>query len=149
MEIILVKEVRGLGQAGDKKIIADGYAANYLLPQGLAVKAGSKQAQAFEIKLASQQRRQNKEAEQLAGDLPKISNLVLEFKAKASASNTLFSGIGKNAIAQALTKRLDFPVKEKMIELEHDLKSLGEFSVSLKVNNQTLPFKIKITKEDV
>ena len=149
MEIILVKEVKGLGKAGDKKIIADGYAANYLLPQGLAIKAGSKQAQAFQIKLASQKSRQNKEIEQLVGDLPKISNLILEFKAKASASGTLFSGIGAKEIVQALTERLNFPVKEKMIGLDHDLKSLGEFSVSLKANNQILPFKIKITKEDV
>jgi len=148
MEVILLKEIKGLGRAGDKKTVADGYAANYLLPQGLAIKANSQAARAFLLKLGHREKQQAKQLEQLTAVLPKVSGLLLEFRAKASASGTLFSGIGKKQIASVLEKRLNFPVKEKMVELSHDLKSLGEFSANLKAGKQTMPFKIKIIKEN-
>ena len=93
MKIILTRDVPNVGQVGDVKDVAAGYARNYLIPKGLAVKATSGALKKFEHHRAAGARREERlaaRAEALAG---RMSGLTLTFEAKAGEKGRLYGSI--------------------------------------------------------
>ena len=102
MEIILKQDVQNLGYADDIVKVKDGYARNYLIPQGLAIIAttSNKKMLAETLKQrAFKAEKIRKEAEELAG---KIEGLNLKIYTKASEKGTIFGSINTIAVANAL-----------------------------------------------
>ena len=127
MKVILLKKVPELGDAGEIKEVAIGYARNFLLPQGLAQEAT---AQAIAI-ISAQQTKKAKEAEQDLVATEKLAaqleGQVVEIAAKANEQGSLYAAVPPTKIAAAL-KAKGFVVEAEMIQAEH-LKELGEQEV--------------------
>ncbi|MER2599759.1 MAG: 50S ribosomal protein L9 [Caldilineales bacterium] len=139
MEILLKKDVKGIGHAGDIKKVAEGYARNFLIPQGLAVPANKGAAkQAEQIKSAAQRKhdREHATATQLAA---RISALSLTFHARAADTGRLFGSITASDIAEALEKKLGIEISKRQIELEHPLRDLGSYQVPVHLMSQITP----------
>ena len=135
MEIILKQDVEKLGYADDLVKVKDGYARNYLLPQGLAVQATipNKKMLAETIKQrAYKAEKIRKEAEFLAG---KIEGLTLKIAQKASEKGTIFGSVNTIAVAQALKEQHDLEVDRKKIILpaEH-IKELGNYTAQINIH---------------
>jgi len=135
MEIILKQDVEKLGYADDLVKVKDGYARNYLLPQGLAVQATipNKKMLAETIKQrAYKADKIRKEAEFLAG---KIEGLTLKIAQKASEKGTIFGSVNTIAVAQALKEQHDLEVDRKKIILpaEH-IKELGNYTAQINIH---------------
>jgi large subunit ribosomal protein L9 len=141
MEVILKQDVEKLGYADEIVKVKDGYARNYLLPQGLAIMATvpNKKMLAETIKQRSYKAEKiRKEAEFLAG---KIDGLTLRIAQKASEKGTIFGSVNTIAVAQALKDQHDIEIDRKKIILpaEH-IKELGNYTAQINIHKD-----IKVT----
>ncbi|MEZ4767772.1 MAG: 50S ribosomal protein L9 [Caldilineales bacterium] len=133
MEILLKKDVKGVGLAGDIKKVADGYARNYLIPQGLAIASSSGAAkQSKQIREAAE-RRQARERQAAMSTAEKLSAVVLNFKARAAETNKLFGSITASDIAHSIEMETGIEITKRQIELEHPIRELGTHQVPVRL----------------
>ncbi|MDR3238420.1 MAG: 50S ribosomal protein L9 [Spirochaetia bacterium] len=133
MKVILQKDVPNLGDAGDIKDVADGYARNYLLPKKLVIvssEAGSRviEHQKKIIKLKKEKRR--KSSEKAAAD---VAGRELHIKVQVGEEDKLFGSVTPIDIAKKL-KEEGFEVDKRKIALDAPIKELGEYSIALKLD---------------
>jgi large subunit ribosomal protein L9 len=134
MQVLLLKQVPGVGNPGETKKVNDGYARNYLFPQKLAVAATSgamKQADTIKSAAARRDAKTLSEAQDLAKQLGQIT---LTFRAKAGEGDRLFGSITSGDIADALARDKHIMVDKRKIELELPLKELGERKIPIKLH---------------
>lgn len=147
MKVILIKTVGGLGSAGDIKEVKDGYARNYLLPQGLARVATNEAIKEVEMARAYKEKikvRQAKKYEDLA---KKINNLKIIIKARADEKKKLFGSVNVAKIANELKNR-NIDIDPKFIKLEEPIKELGHYNIDLDFGNGlTSKFGLTIAPE--
>ncbi|PYV91921.1 MAG: 50S ribosomal protein L9 [Acidobacteria bacterium] len=147
MEVILKEDVPKLGSRGDVVKVAEGFGRNYLLPRRLAIQATSANKKVIEQMKAASVRRSAKEkvqAEELAKQFDGVS---VSFTRRAGEQDQLFGSVTSSDIAEALSKK-GFDMDRRKIQLHEPLKSLGEFTVPLKLHKDvTAHFKVLIEKE--
>jgi large subunit ribosomal protein L9 len=134
MEVLLLKNVPGVGQAGEVKKVNDGYARNYLIPRKLAMPAtpgAVKQAEAVRAAAARREAKTLADAQELARQL---SETTLVFRARAGEGERLFGSITSSDIAEALARDKHITVDKRKIELEAPIKELGEKRVAIKLH---------------
>ncbi|MBE3558322.1 MAG: 50S ribosomal protein L9 [Ktedonobacteraceae bacterium] len=136
MKIILLKDVEGLGKAGDLKEVSNGYARNYLLPRQLAAGATPALIANRDQRIAAEKRRQEKLAEQHRQLAERLSKVTLTFKARAGRQGRLYGSITSQDIATALRDAEDITVDRRIIELPEPIRSLGTFHVPVKMASQ-------------
>jgi large subunit ribosomal protein L9 len=142
MEVILKEDVAKLGARGEVVSVAEGYGRNFLLPKKLAVEATKANKAVIEQMKASAVRKVAKEkgdAELLAKQFEGVS---LQFTRKAGEHDALFGSVTSADIAHELEGK-GFTVDRRKIELDQPLKSLGEFSVALRLHKD-VPVQIKV-----
>lgn len=133
MQVLLLKDVHGLGHAGEVKKVTDGYARNFLLPRKLAVVATEeavKQAEMHRQALSRQQIKVLTEAQAFAQVLDGVS---LSFKARAGEGDKLYGSITNAHIAEALSEKVGREVDKRKIDLEDPLKELGTHAVTVRL----------------
>lgn len=133
MKVILIKDVKGSGKAGDTINAADGYARNYLLKNGLAIEANNKNLNELAGKKASAQHKLDVEK----ADNEKIA-AVLEgkevvIKAKAGQGGKLFGAVKTSDVADAVSEQYGQTIDKKKITLNSEIKSFGDFSAVIKM----------------
>jgi large subunit ribosomal protein L9 len=133
MLVLLLKDVAGIGRAGDIKDVSGGHAKNYLFPKKLAVPASEgAQKQAQSIQEATERRRDRKHAE-AKGVASRIDGQVLTFKMRAGEGDRLYGSVTNGEIAEELSKVAKTEIERRQVELEHPIKALGPHSVQVKI----------------
>jgi large subunit ribosomal protein L9 len=148
MKVILLKDVKGLGKAGDLVNSKDGYARNYLLPKNLAVEA-------TEINLKKLEERKSAEAARIAEEKrealalkDKIEKLTIQIKAKGGTGGKLFGSITSTDIANELKKQHKIDVDKRKIELKENIKTVGLTEVEVKLYTEiSAKLKVNVTIE--
>lgn len=147
MEVILKQDVQNLGYADDLVKVKNGYARNYLIPQGLAILASepNKKMLAETLKQrAFKAEKLRKEAEFLAG---KIEGLTLRIATKASDKGTIFGSVNTIAVASALKEQHDIEIDRKKIMLKDEhIKELGNYTAQINIHKD---FKVIVNLEVV
>lgn len=135
MHIILIQDVPHLGSLGDEVQVKDGYARNYLLPKGMAMSAGSKNA----AHIAHRRKRLDglrEQAIELAqAESEKVANLELVVRAKAGTSGRLFGSVTNRDLKAAL-EELGYTVDRRAITLHAPIKSLGIHGATVKLHSE-------------
>lgn len=148
MIVILTKDVKGTGKAGDVVKVSDGYARNRLLPQGLAKEATQGNVRNLEKQkaLAEEKRAEQKQAAQKqAQELEKITLIV---KTKGGENGKLFGSVTSMDIAKALQEQEGITVDKKKIEMPGPVKQAGNITVSVKLFPEVAAkIKVKVTTE--
>ncbi len=148
MQVLLIKDVPGIGKAGQTKNVADGHARNYLLPRGLAVLATQnvlKQAEALKLAAAKRDAETLQEAQLLANTLNAVK---LDFQVKAGTNDRLFGAITAADIASRLEKEHGINIDKRKIELDHPIKDLGQRGVPIKLHPEvTAHVQVMIERE--
>jgi len=130
MDLLLRQNIDSLGRVGDVVKVKPGYARNYLLPRGLAIPVTK--ANLAEIEVA----RKKALAEELArvGTLRelvvKLAETSVTIEGRANEEGHLFGSVNAAQIAASLRDK-GFPIEEKQVRLEHQLKEIGVFDVKL------------------
>ena len=134
MKVILQKDVKGTGKAGEIANVSDGYARNFLLPKGLAIPADANSINAALVKKGADKHRldmQRQRAKELADEM------TVKVYAKAGENGKLFGSIGVAEIADALKQQHGIEVDKKKIRLEEPIKSLGIVKVTAHMYENT------------
>ncbi len=138
MQIILMEKVVNLGQLGDVVRVKDGYARNFLIPQGKAKRATKENMAAFEARRAELEKAQ---AEQLAAAQArgeKLNGMTLALAQKAGVDGRLFGSVTTADIAEALQAQ-GFDVKKADVRMPNGpLKMIGEHPVSLALHTDVV-----------
>ncbi len=149
MEVLFLKNVPGVGSAGQVKKVADGYARNFLFPQKLAVAATSgavKQAEAIKDASVRREAKTLSEAQALADQ---INQVTLTFRAKAGEGDRLFGSITSGDIAEKLAGERHINVDKRKIELDNPIKELGTRQVAIKVHSDvTAHVSVVVEREE-
>ncbi len=136
MEIILLQEVSNLGSKDEIVTVKNGYARNYLIPNGMAVTAttSAKKVLAENIKQRAHKEAKIKaDAELLAG---KMQGLKLTIGAKTSSTGKIFGSVNTIQIAEALAQK-GFDVDRKVISLKEDqIKEVGSYTAEIKLHRE-------------
>lgn len=136
MKVILLSDVKKLGQKGDVVEVAEGYARNYLIPKGLAreATAGSlKELKAIKAKQAAQEKQQLEQARQIAS---KLEGQAIQIISKAGDKGRLFGSVTNKEVAEALEAQFDVEIDRRKIELKEAIKSLGDYPIKVKIHPQ-------------
>lgn len=146
MDVLLVKDVPGIGKAGQTKKVTDGYARNYLLARRLAVVASNsamKQAERLRQTSIKHDADTHDEARNLAEMLEKAR---LVFRVKAGETDRLFGAITAGDIAEALEREHQITIDKRKIELETPIKDLGEHRIPVRLHAEVTA-NISVTVE--
>ena len=144
IQVILTSDVDTLGVEGDAVAVADGYARNYLIPQGLAIPATAGNLRRIET---LKKKRETDLAAKLEGAktmAKKLAKAACTVSAPVGADGKLFGSVTASDIAEEL-KRAGFEVDRKKIVLEHPLRELGTFDVEIKLHPEVVaPIKVSV-----
>ena len=102
MKVILLQDVEGLGKAGDLKDVANGHARNYLFPRHLAAAATPALIANRDQRIASEQRKLEKQAEENRQQAERLGQITLTFKARVGREGRLYGSITSQDIAAGL-----------------------------------------------
>ncbi len=148
MKVILKEDVDNLGARGKVVNVKDGYARNYLLPRGLAMKhsAGAEKLLAQERRMYEvKQVKAKEEAEQLSA---RLSAVELTVAKRAGDQDVLYGSVTPTDIADLLEAQ-GFIVDKRKIVLRDAVKKLGDYEVHLKLHRDVVPaIKLHVTKEE-
>jgi len=133
MEVILLQDVKDLGKAGDKKVLADGYARNYLLPKGLAVEATKERLKETEEKKQKAQRTREKETKAAEELRQQLDGKTIRISLKTGGSDKLFGAVTSKEIAALLQEQLKVKIDRKKIEVSEPIKHLGDYKIKIKL----------------
>ncbi|MGD0830187.1 MAG: 50S ribosomal protein L9 [Terracidiphilus sp.] len=147
MEVILKEDVANLGHRGDLVKVADGYGRNFLLPRKLALQATLANKAVVEQMKNAAARRSATEKAQAEALAVKLTPVVLEFTRKSGEAGHLFGSVTSADIAAALDAK-GFEVDRRKIQLDEPLKSVGDFSVAIKLYREvTAHVNVKVLAE--
>lgn len=138
MKVLLKEDVSNLGYAGEVMEVADGYGRNYLIPQGMAVKATPgvlTSAKAWRERAKVRLAELRKEHEALA---ERISGAKLVFHARAGESGKLYGSVTTNDVVDALNKELGTTVDRRSV-IGEPLRQLGEHQVTVRLSRDYQP----------
>ncbi len=148
MKVILKQYVYKHGVAGDIVNVADGFARNYLLPRGLAVKATKRALEENESFIAEAVIRRNELNERLIAVANQIDGVELIFGRKAGSNGKLYGSVTTADIAQALLDKTGLDINRRRIS-ERSLRELGRFEVPVRMGNDLSPvLQIMIVREE-
>lgn len=144
MEVILKEDVANLGHRGDVVKVADGYGRNFLLPRKLALQATEANKAVIEQMKAAAARRSAVEKAQAEELVVKLEPVVLSFTRKAGENGQLFGSVTSADIAGDLETR-GFSVDRRKVQLSEPLKSLGDYTVAVKLHREvTAHIKVQV-----
>lgn len=143
MIVILTKDVKGTGKAGEVVKVSDGYARNMLIPKGLAKEATQGNIRSLEKQKAiAEEKRQENEAK-AKEEAAKLEAITLEISSKGGENGKLFGSITSMDVAEALEKQEGLKIDKKKIEMDGPIKQAGVSTVTLKLF-QDVAAKVKV-----
>lgn len=150
MEIILLDDVPGLGLAGDIVKVKDGYARNFLIPQGLAEKVSAKALNRItQIKKAGEARRL-KRIQEAKDKVRALDGKAIFVPMKAGADNKLFGAVTSMLIAKRISEELGLELDRRFIVLAEPFKYLGEYEVKLQAGDEaSAVMKVYVVDEGI
>lgn len=146
MIVILEKDVKGVGKAGEVVKVSDGYARNMLIPRGIAKEATDGNIRNLEKQKAIREEQRQKdlaEARQLAERISKLNVVIVT---KSGEGGKLFGSITSKDIADALMEQHKVSIDKRKIILESPIKQMGEYELDAKIYPEvTAKIKVKVS----
>lgn len=147
MKIILLKEVKGLGEAGDLVEAKTGYARNYLLPKGDAIEATPGNMKRWKKEQAAREAKEETEYNEALELKKQIEEVTVELDGKAGEGGRLFGSITSKDIGDALKKQHQLTVDRRKIQLDDNIKALGVTQVDVRVYPEVIA-KLKVNVKE-
>ena len=138
MQVILLERVINLGQLGDVVKVKEGYARNFLIPQGKARRATDTAIKEFEARRADLEKAQADRLSAAQAEGEKLNGTTVRITAKAGVDGRLFGSVTNYDISEALTKQ-GFQVNKAQIRMpQGPLKAVGEHSISVALHTDVV-----------
>lgn len=146
MKIILTKDVLNLGEEGDIKVVADGYARNYLLPNKFAVLCNKANLTVLEQRRRTIEKIKEEKRKAALSLREKIEAEELTIKMPVGEKGKLFGSVNNAVIVEELTKK-GISIERKRVEVPgHNIKLVGNYSVEIKLyGNESAKLKLVVS----
>ncbi len=133
MKVILNQDLVGLGEEGDIKEVAAGYARNFLLPKKIAVPHTKENLAALKHKMVAIEKRRDEKRAEALGLKERLEAESISFSVPAGENGKLFGSISNALVAQELEKK-GYQIEKKRIEIpDHTIRSVGTYKVRIKL----------------
>lgn len=135
MKVLLIKDVKSLGKAGEVKEVKDGYANNFLIAKGYAKAATNevlRKYDAQEKKKAEELRYEIQNANNLKNELEKIT---IDIKKPIGENGSLFGSVTKDDIVTALSNQHKYEIDKKNLDINEHIKSVGIYEIKVKLGH--------------
>jgi large subunit ribosomal protein L9 len=147
MKIILKKDVESVGKAGDLVNVSDGYARNFLIPRDLGIEASNKSMKVLKNEMDIAERRIQKEKKAAQSMVERLEGVTCTISRKVGQHGKLFGSVTTKDIGDALREQ-GIEIDKRSIVLKEPIKSLGEFSVKVKLySGISVDIKVAVTGE--
>ena len=134
MKVLLVKDVKSLGKAGEIKEVKDGYGKNFLVAKGFAKVATDEVIEEWKRQQAAKAEEEAKEIARLEELKKRLESVKPVIRKKLGANGSLFGAITNHDVADAL-KEMGIEVDKKHIHLDHAIKATGEYEADVKLGH--------------
>lgn len=147
MKVIFIKDLRGQGKKSEIKEVSDGYAQNFLIKNGYAVKYTKTSSTRLENDLILNEQENKRKTEEALKIKESLEKLNLKFPVKTGAQDKVFGSISSKQIETELTKK-GFKIDKKNIEIVNPISSLGYHNVVINLfKNVSANIKIEVVKK--
>jgi large subunit ribosomal protein L9 len=136
MKVIFLKDVKGKGKKGEVKNVADGYAQNFLIKQGLAVEANQSAVSSLAAQKKKEEKMAEKELEEAKRLKEELEKITVELTAKSGEGGRLFGSITTKQISDELQKKFNLKIDKRKMELNDAIRTLGFTKVPVKLHTE-------------
>lgn len=149
MKVILYTDVKHLGEMGDVKNVANGYARNFLFPHMYAVPYNDQTVAYFESRKEEIEARKEQKRKDSASLKEKLEALTIELKMPAAANGKLFGSVSSLTVAEYLAKN-GFDIERKRIDIPGvTIKSVGNYHCTIRLYESTIAeVKLSVTAQE-
>ena len=133
MKVILLEDIKGVGKKDQVINSSDGYARNFLFPKKLAVEANNENMSKLKAKQDSNQYKKSQEKEEAQKLAENLKRIMLKLEVKSGENGKIFGSITAKEIADSLKAQYKIDIDKKKIDLKEPIKTIGSFSVSIKL----------------
>ena len=149
MKLILIKDVKDLGMAGDIITVKSGYGRNYLLPQNYAVMATKDALKKIEAIKAEAEKVRNSKLEEYKSKLEKLKTVTLTFNRKADENGSLYGSVSEFDIVEAI-KEKGIEINRNNVNIEKHIKEIGDSEVEISFGSDlTATVVVSVVKEEI
>jgi large subunit ribosomal protein L9 len=149
VKVIFIEDVPRVGRVGQTRVVADGYARNYLFPRKLAVLANSQAAVAVESVLKKKVKQRELEEAEMADLAKRIEGIEITIKAKVGENEKLYGSVTGADIAEALSKAAGREIDKKKIDLPEPIKQSGGSAVTIRLAHEiSAVITVNVVSED-
>ncbi len=146
MKVIFLKDLRGQGKKDEIKEVKDGYAENFLIAKGYAVKLTEQSLSKFNRDKAKEKELDNKNRESALKVKEKLEKVELSFKVKTGEADKVFGSVSPKQIKDELEKK-GYKIDKKDVLLDHSISSLGYHDIKIELYKEVVAtIKIKLEK---
>ena len=148
MKVLLLKDVKGLGKAGEMKEVKDGYGKNFLIGNKLALHATNEVLRKHEAGLRKKILEDKAELARLKDVEVALGKAELKIVRKLGANGSLFGAVTKDEIAHELQTQCGIEIDKRTIEIKNAIKMTGVFDITIKLGHGIhAPLKLEIIGE--
>ena len=148
MKVVFLEDVEGVALGGDVKEVKNGFARNYLIPQGLAAPATHNNVQ----KITKLSRQAESERIQRLDDMKQLSEAIdgteIIIEMRAGSNDRLYGSVTGTMVADALNEITGQSIERRLVPLDNPIRELGSFDVPIRLHSDvTTIVKVKITAD--
>ena len=148
MEVILLKDVKGIGKKGETKNVADGYAENFLIPRQYAVKKTQESLATLNKQKKEEAERQAELKKTAEENVTKLSNIVLEYQGKAQKDGSLAKSISTKEVEKDLKEKYGIVIDKRKFVDKYPLNSFGYTNLKIELYKGVIgTIRVHITEE--
>ena len=146
MEVIFIKDLKNQGKKGQIKEVKDGYAENFLIKNGYAVKKTKENLSKLNHEIAKKEKETEEKKVEATKVKETLSQLVLEFKVKTGEGDKVFGSISQKQIKEELEKK-GYKIDKNQIDITNPISSLGFHNVEINLfQDVTATIKVHVIK---
>ncbi len=131
MKVILSNDVEKLGRKGDVVTVADGYARNFLVPQGLAMVATRGSLKQADLMQRARQEKDERDKQAAAAKVARLGATPVYISARAGEEGRLFGSVTKSDVARAIEDQLEEKIDRHNIRLDEAIRTLGTHQIEV------------------
>ena len=148
MNIILLERIVNLGDLGDEVAVKSGFARNFLIPKGKAVRASKENRSVFEARRAELERVAQERMGEAQGRAAKLEGIVVTISAKAGDEGKLYGSVGTQDIADALVAQRADVAKSEIRMPSGVIRVVGEYSIDVHLHTDVnIAVKVVVVPE--
>ncbi len=148
MKVLLIKDVKSLGKAGEIKEVKDGYGHNFLVAKGFAKMATNEVIRKFEADRKKAVENERYEIEQMQILKGELSKKMVVIKKPVGANNSLFGSVTKDEISVSLKEQFNLDIDKKSFEFDGVIKTIGVYTINVRLGHGIVAdLKVEVTGE--